>query len=198
MLNHEPSKQDILEAYERIKNQIHKTPLLTSESLNQLFGCKLYFKCENFQKVGAFKFRGASNAVLSLPQSELEKGVITHSSGNHAAALSLAARMKNVPAYIVMPITAPEIKKKAVAGYGAQITFSEPTVKSREETAAKIVAETGATFIHPYDNYTIIAGQATCAKEILEEVNELDYLISPVGGAGLIQYKSHWRRTKGS
>lgn len=186
MLNHEPTKQDILEAHERIKNQIHKTPLLTSESLNKMFGCKLYFKCENLQKVGAFKFRGASNAVLSLPQSELEKGVITHSSGNHAAALSLAARMKNVPAYIVMPITAPEIKKRAVAGYGAQITFSEPTVKSREEKAAEIVSKTGATFIHPYDNYTIIAGQATCAKEIIEEVGNLDYLISPVGGAGLV------------
>jgi threonine dehydratase len=186
MLLHEPSKQDITEAYDRIKSQIHRTPLLTSETLNKMLGCELYFKCENLQKVGAFKFRGASNAVLSLNKDDLEKGVITHSSGNHAAALSLAARMKNVPAYIVMPITAPEIKKKAVAGYGAQITFSEPTVKSREETAAKIVAETGATFIHPYDNYTIIAGQATCAKEILEEVNELDYLISPVGGAGLV------------
>lgn len=186
MLDHEPTKEDILEAHERIRNQIHKTPLLTSESLNKMFNCQLYFKCENFQKVGAFKFRGASNAVLSLPQSELEKGVITHSSGNHAAALSLAARMKNVPAYIVMPVTAPEIKKRAVAGYGAKITFSEPTVKSREEAAKKIVVETGATFIHPYDNYSIIAGQATCTKEMLEEVNDLDYIISPVGGAGLV------------
>ena len=186
MLQNEPTKQDILEAHERIKSQIHRTPLLISESLNKMFGCKLYFKCENLQKVGAFKFRGASNAVLSLPQSELVKGVITHSSGNHAAALSLAARMKNVPAYIVMPATAPEIKKRAVAGYGAQITFSEPTVKSREEKAAEIVSKTGATFIHPYDNYTIIAGQATCAKEIFEEVDDLDYVISPVGGAGLV------------
>ncbi|NMB81704.1 MAG: pyridoxal-phosphate dependent enzyme [Ignavibacteria bacterium] len=185
MLNQEPIKKDIVEAHERIKNQIHKTPLLTSESLNKIFGCELYFKCENFQKVGAFKFRGASNAVLSLDKNELEKGVITHSSGNHAAALSLAAKMKNVPAYIVMPVTAPEIKKRAVAGYGAQITFSEPTVKSREEAARKIVAETGATFIHPYDNYAIIAGQATCAKEMLEDVADLDYIISPVGGAGL-------------
>jgi threonine dehydratase len=186
MIRFEPSKNDILETYERIKNQIHRTPLLTSESLNKMFGCELYFKCENFQKAGAFKFRGASNAVLSLNKNELIKGVITHSSGNHAAALSLAARMKNVPAYIVMPNTAPEIKKKAVADYGAKITFSEPTVKSREETAKMIAEQTGATFIHPYDNYTIIAGQATCAKEIFEEVDDLDYLISPVGGAGLV------------
>ncbi len=186
MIRFEPSKNDILETYERIKNLIHRTPLLTSESLNQMFGCMLYFKCENFQKAGAFKFRGASNAVLSLNKNDLIKGVITHSSGNHAAALSLAARMKNVPAYIVMPNTAPEIKKKAVAAYGAKITFSEPTVKSREETAKKIADQTGATFIHPYDNYTIIAGQSTCAKEIFEEVDDLDYLISPVGGAGLV------------
>lgn len=186
MLNSVPGRNDIIEAHERIKKQIHKTPLLTSDSLNRIAGCSLYFKCENFQKVGAFKFRGASNALLSLEKKDLEKGVTTHSSGNHAAALALAARMLNIPAYIVMPVTAPEIKKKAVAGYGAKITFSEPTVKSREEAAEKIVDETGATFIHPYDNYSIIAGQATCAKEILEEVNDLDYIISPVGGAGLV------------
>ncbi len=186
MLNSEPTRNDIIEAHDRIKRQIHKTPLLTSQSLNRMTGCELYFKCENFQKVGAFKFRGASNALLSLDKKDLEKGVITHSSGNHAAALALAASMLNIPAYIVMPVTAPEIKKKAVAGYGAKITFSEPTVRSREEAAKKIVDETGATFIHPYDNYSIIAGQATCAKEILEEADDLDYIISPVGGAGLV------------
>lgn len=186
LLQHEPTKKDILNAHERIKNQIHRTPILTSTSLNEMFGCSLFFKCENFQKVGAFKFRGASNAVLSLSHEDLQRGVVTHSSGNHAAALSLAARMKNVPAYIVMPNTAPEIKKKAVASYGANITFSKPTVKSREETAAKIIEQTGASFVHPYDNYTIIAGQATCAKEIFEEINDLDCLISPVGGAGLV------------
>lgn len=186
MLNSEPNRNDIIQAHERIKGQIHKTPLYTSDSLNRITGCQIYFKCENFQKVGAFKFRGASNAIISLDKKELEKGVITHSSGNHAAALALAARMLNTPAYIVMPVTAPEIKKKAVAGYGAKITFSEPTVKAREEAAGKIVDETGATFIHPYDNYSIIAGQATCAKEILEEVNDLDYIISPVGGGGLV------------
>jgi len=182
----EPTEEDIISAQQRIKNQIHRTPILTSKSLNEIFGCQMFLKCENFQKVGAFKFRGASNAVLCLADNELKNGVVTHSSGNHAAALSLAAKMKNIPAFIVMPRTAPEIKKTAVAGYGAKITFSEPTVKSREETAAKIIEETGATFIHPYDNYTIIAGQATCAKEVFEEINDLDFLISPVGGAGLV------------
>ncbi|MBM4171907.1 MAG: pyridoxal-phosphate dependent enzyme [Ignavibacteria bacterium] len=182
----EPTEEDIISAQQRIKNQIHRTPILTSKSLNEIFGCQMFLKCENFQKVGAFKFRGASNAVLCLADNELKNGVVTHSSGNHAAALSLAAKMKNIPAFIVMPRTAPEIKKTAVAGYGAKITFSEPTVKSREETAAKIIAETGATFVHPYDNYTIIAGQATCAKEVFEELNDLDFLISPVGGAGLV------------
>jgi threonine dehydratase len=182
----EPTEQDIVTAHQRITNQIHRTPIFTSKSLNEMFCCQFFFKCENFQKVGAFKFRGASNAVLSLSNEELKKGVVTHSSGNHAAALSLAAKMKNSPAFIVMPRTAPVIKKKAVESYGAKITFSEPTVKSREETAAQIIEETGATFIHPYDNYTIIAGQATCAKEIFEEINDLDFLISPVGGAGLV------------
>lgn len=185
MLDNEPSKQDIIEAHNRIKNQIHKTPILTSSSINEIFGVTVYFKCENLQKVGAFKFRGASNSVLSLKKEYVINGVVTHSSGNHAAALSLAARMKNIPAYIVMPRTAPEIKKKAVAGYGAKITFCEPNVKAREEAAISIVESTGANFIHPYDNYTIIAGQATCAKEIFEEITDLDYLISPVGGAGL-------------
>ena len=185
ILENEPTKQDITEAHERIKNQIHRTPILSSSSINKIAGCKLYFKCENLQKVGAFKFRGASNAVLSLSNDELQKGVATHSSGNHAAALASAAKMKNVPAYIVMPRTAPQIKKIAVQGYGAKIIFCEPTLQAREETLAKVVEETGATFIHPYNNYSVIAGQATCAKEIIEENTDLDFIITPVGGGGL-------------
>ena len=186
MLSHEPTKQDILEAHERINKQIRRTPILTSSTLNSIFGCELYFKCENFQKVGAFKFRGASNAVLSLSDKELTAGVATHSSGNHAAALTLAAKMKNIPAYIVMPKTAPEIKKNAVEGYGAKIIFCEPTLQAREEALKKVVEETSAAFIHPYDNYSIIAGQATCAKEIYDELNNLDFIVAPVGGGGLL------------
>ena len=186
MLTNEPTKQNILDAYERIVKQIRRTPILTSSTLNSIFGCELYFKCENFQKVGAFKFRGASNAVLSLGDKELQSGVATHSSGNHAAALALAAKMKNIPSYIVMPKTAPQIKKNAVQGYGAKIIFCEPTLQAREEALNKVVAETGATFIHPYDNYSIIAGQATCAKEIYDDLNDLDFIIAPVGGGGLL------------
>jgi len=186
MLTHEPTKQNILEAHERIIKQIRRTPILTSSTLNSIFGCELYFKCENFQKVGAFKFRGASNSVLSLSETELRSGVATHSSGNHAAALALAAKMKNIPSYIVMPKTAPQIKKNAVQGYGAKIIFCEPTLQAREEALKKVVEETGAIFIHPYDNYSIIAGQATCAKEIFDELSNLDFIIAPVGGGGLL------------
>lgn len=182
----EPSKEEIIEAYYRIKNHVHRTPILTSSLLNSMFGCNLFFKCENFQKAGAFKFRGATNAVLSLNDDEIRNGVATHSSGNHAAALSLAAKLKNVPAFIVMPRTAPDIKKNAVKGYEAKIIFCEPNLKSREETLNSVIKETGAVFIHSYDNYTIIAGQSTCAKEIFEEVNNLDFIITPVGGGGLL------------
>jgi len=180
------SKQDLIDARERIKNQIKRTPIFTSSSINSILGCNLFFKCENFQKVGAFKFRGASNAVLSLEEKELKRGVATHSSGNHAAALALAAKMKNVPAYIVMPRTAPEIKKKAVEGYGARIIFCVPTLKAREESLNKIIEETHATFIHPYDNYNVIAGQSTAAQEIFDELHDLDFIITPVGGGGLL------------
>jgi threonine dehydratase len=185
-LSNKPTKEEIIEAYERIKNQIKQTPILTSSSINDITGCELFFKCENFQKVGAFKFRGASNAVLSLSNSDLQNGVATHSSGNHAAALALAAKTRNIPAYIVMPHTAPAIKKKAVEGYGAKIIFCEPTLQSREETLKDIVAKTGAVFIHPFDNYSVIAGQATCTKEIFEEIQDLDFIFSPVGGGGLL------------
>jgi len=186
MLTTEPGKKEIIEAHERIKHQIHNTPILTSSSINSISGCNLYFKCECHQKVGAFKFRGASNAVLSIPPENLSRGVTTHSSGNHAAALSLAARMLNIPAYIVMPRTAPEIKKKAVAGYGAKIYFCEPTLDAREKTLEEAVKETGAAFIHPYDNYSVIAGQATAAKEVYEKISDLDFIIAPVGGGGLL------------
>lgn len=185
-MNHIPTIENINEAHDRIKKYIHKTPLLTSQSVNEIAGCEIFFKCENLQKVGAFKFRGATNAVLSLTNEELVKGVATHSSGNHAAALALAARNVGAKAYIVMPTSAPQIKKDAVAGYGAEIIFCEPTLEARETTLNKVVEKTGATFIHPYNNYTIIAGQATAAKELIEEAGELDIIMAPVGGGGLL------------
>ncbi|MFY0591731.1 pyridoxal-phosphate dependent enzyme [Roseivirga sp.] len=180
------SYQEIQKAHELISPYIHKTPILTSESVNEIAGCELYFKCENFQKIGAFKARGGVNAVMSLPEAQRQNGVVTHSSGNHAQAIALAAKMAGVPAYIVMPKTAPEVKKKAVAGYGAQITFCEPTQQSREENATRIQEETGATFISPYNDYSVITGQATCAKELLAEQQDLDIVIAPVGGGGLL------------
>ncbi|MEG8946718.1 pyridoxal-phosphate dependent enzyme [Rosettibacter firmus] len=188
-LKKEPSKQDIIEAHERIKNYIHRTPILTSSSINSLFGCNLFFKCENFQKVGAFKIRGASNSVFSLSEDEIQNGVATHSSGNHAAALALSAKIRNIPAYIVMPKTATRTKISAVESYGGKIIYCEPNLKSREETLKNIINETNAVFVHSYDNYSVIAGQATCAKEIYEELNnkvKLDFIIAPVGGGGLL------------
>jgi threonine dehydratase len=181
-----PTLQDIRIAAERILPYIHRTPVLTSSSINRILGAEFHFKCENFQKVGAFKYRGATNAVLSLPQEELSHGVGTHSSGNHAAALALAARTAGVPAYIVMPRTAPEIKKVAVAGYGALITFCEPTLEARESTMQRVQKETGCTFIHPYNRFEIIAGQGTAALELLEEEPDLDIIMAPVGGGGLL------------
>ncbi|WP_299578297.1 pyridoxal-phosphate dependent enzyme [uncultured Sunxiuqinia sp.] len=181
-----PDYTDVVQAHERIRSLVHRTPVLTSRSLNAITGAQLYFKCENLQKVGAFKFRGACNAVFSLSNEQVASGVCTHSSGNHAAALALAARMRGVPAYIVMPRNAPSIKKKAVEGYGAQITFCEPTLASRESTLAEIAAKTGATEIHPYNNFDVIAGQGTAAKELLEEVGPLDILLCPIGGGGLL------------
>ena len=181
-----PTFSDIVSAHQRITGIIHKTPVLTSSSINKILGAELYFKCENFQKVGAFKFRGACNAVLSLKKEEASKGVATHSSGNHAAALALAASMKGIPAYIVMPENAPEIKKKAVAGYGGIITFCEPTLKAREDTLELIVKKTGATVVHPYNNFNVICGQGTACKELLEEITTLDIVVSPVGGGGLL------------
>jgi len=185
-MNQLPTFSDIEKAHDRIRPFIHRTPVLTSQSINQIVGAELFFKCENLQKVGAFKFRGACNSVLALSDEEAEKGVCTHSSGNHAAALALAARMRGIPAYIVMPENAPEIKKKAVAGYGAQITFCEPTLAARELTLKKVAAETGATEIHPYNYFNVICGQGTAAKELIEETGPLDIVIAPVGGGGLL------------
>jgi threonine dehydratase len=181
-----PSLSDIKAAYSRIKPFIHHTPVLTSIQLNTLFGCEMYFKCENFQKVGAFKFRGATNAVLSLTDDEKKRGVVTHSSGNHAAALALASSMNGVKSWIVMPETAPAVKKNAVAGYGAEITFCKPTLQSREETTRRIMERTGATLVHPYDNFNVICGQGTAALELLEEHSDLEIVIAPIGGGGLM------------
>lgn len=176
----------IKEAHDRIKPVIHCTPVLTSEGINSIINSKVYFKSENFQKVGAFKARGAINAVLSLNKEELSKGVATHSSGNHAAALALAAKNQNVKAYIVMPRTAPQVKIDAVKEYGAEIEFCEPTLQARESTLKKVVDRTGAIFIHPYDNYDIIAGQGTAALELLDQSPNLDLVMAPIGGGGLM------------
>lgn len=177
---------DIRTAAQRINPYIHRTPVLTNESLNRQTGAQVYLKCENLQKVGAFKFRGACNAVFSLVDEEAALGVSTHSSGNHAQALALAAKLRGIPAYIVMPRNAPNVKKEAVAGYGGQITFCEPTLEARESTLAKIAQETGSTVVHPYDNERVIAGQGTAALELLEEIPDLDVIVAPVGGGGLI------------
>ena len=181
-----PALNDILEAAERIKPYVHRTPVLTNESLNQKVGAQVFLKCENLQKVGAFKFRGACNAVFSLSDEEAMRGVVTHSSGNHAAALALAAKMRGIPAYIVMPSNAPSVKKEAVAGYGGQITFCEPTLAARESTMEGIRQKTGATVVHPYNNEKVIAGQGTAAMELLEDIPDLDVIIVPVGGGGLL------------
>ena len=173
-------------AADRIAGRVHRTPVLTSTALNAMAGASLYFKCENFQKVGAFKMRGATNAVLSLTDEEAARGVATHSSGNHAQALALAARDRGVPAYIVMPSTAPGVKRAAVEGYGAEIITCEPTLQAREETLEAVVARTGAAFVHPYDDDRIIAGQGTAALELLVEVPDLNVVMTPVGGGGLL------------
>jgi len=181
-----PGFQDIEIAHERIHEVIHRTPVMTCRGIDAICGVNIFFKCENFQKVGAFKFRGASNAVLSMPMEEISGGVATHSSGNHAAALALAASQRGVPCYIVMPRTAPAIKKKAVEAYGGIITFCEPTLEARESTLKQVVEKTGAVVVHPYNNPLVIAGQGTAALELLRDVHELDAVIAPVGGGGLL------------
>jgi threonine dehydratase len=181
-----PNIDNIYEAAERIKPYIHKTPVMTSRAINEIAGCEIFFKCENFQRVGAFKFRGASNAVFSLNNNEAENGVATHSSGNHAQALSLAAKIRGINATIVMPSNSPKVKKNAVLGYGGKIVFCEPTLEARETTLEKVIIETGATFIHPYNNFNVISGQGTAALELINDISDLDYIITPVGGGGLL------------
>ncbi|MEA3225979.1 MAG: pyridoxal-phosphate dependent enzyme [Planctomycetota bacterium] len=180
-----PALEEIREAAGRIEPYAHRTPVLTCKAINAMVGAEIFFKCENFQKAGAFKFRGATNAVFSLTEDEASRGVATHSSGNHAAALALAARTRGVRAYVVMPQNAPQVKKDAVAGYGAEITFCTPTLQAREQTLAKVVEQTGAAVVHPYNDYRIIAGQATAALELMEDAANLDIIMTPIGGGGL-------------
>lgn len=182
----QPSFADVGAAAERIRPFAHRTPVLTCSSLDAMVGASLFFKCENFQKVGAFKFRGACNAVFSLGEEEARRGVATHSSGNHAAALSLAARLRGVPAHVVMPRTSRAVKRAAVAGYNGRIVLCEPTLAAREATLAEVVADTGATVVHPYNDARVIAGQGTAALELLEDVRGLDVVMTPVGGGGLL------------
>ncbi|WP_373055535.1 pyridoxal-phosphate dependent enzyme [Zunongwangia sp. H14] len=180
------SKQELEEVHKRILPYIHITPVLQSGLLNKISGADLYFKCENFQRMGAFKMRGATNAILQLSKEQQQKGVVTHSSGNFAQALSLAAKSLGVPAYIVMPSTAPQVKKDAVKTYGGKITECAPNLKDREETAEKIMRETGAAFLHPSNNTNVILGQGTAAMELLKEHQDLDFMVTPVGGGGLV------------
>ena len=181
-----PSAADIQQSHTLIQPYIHRTPVLTCQSINRISGAQLFFKCENFQKIGAFKMRGASNAALRLDETARQKGLATHSSGNHAQAVAKIAQALGVPAHIVMPENAPSVKREATAGYGARIVLCEATQAARESTLAQVLAETGATFIHPYDDYNVIAGQATAALELIQEVADLDAIISPIGGGGLM------------
>jgi threonine dehydratase len=176
----------IRQAHERIRPRIHRTPVLTSHSIDALAGARLFFKCENLQKTGSFKIRGATNAIFSLSNDQAHLGVVTHSSGNHAAAVACAAAWRGIPASIVMPKNAPSVKCRAVESYGGKITFCEPNVKSRSETAARIQVETGAIMVHPYDDDRIIAGQATAARELLEDFPQLVAVLAPVSGGGLL------------
>jgi len=181
-----PSLEDVRRAAERLGGRAHRTPVLRSRSLDELSGAVLYFKCENMQRVGAFKFRGATNAVQSLTEKEAARGVATHSSGNHAAALALAARERGIPAWVVMPTTAPEVKQRAVRAFGATVVGCEPTLASREAALEEVVQRTGAHVVHPYNDARVIAGQGTAALELLEDVGDLDAIVTPVGGGGLI------------
>ncbi len=181
-----PDKNELQETRHRLAPFVHRTPVFTSGLLNELSGAELFFKCENFQKAGAFKFRGALNAVLQLSPAARQRGVATHSSGNHAQALALAARLHGLRAYIVMPNNAPAVKKAATAGYGGQITECEPSLAAREATLQEIIKETGATLVHPYDNHQVICGQSTATQELLQQVNDLQAVVAPVGGGGLL------------
>lgn len=181
-----PDLAAVRAAHDRIRPFVHRTPVLTCQSLDKLAGCRVFFKCENLQKVGAFKARGAVNAVMSLPDADAARGVVTHSSGNHAAALAYAGRLRGIRVDVVMPTNAPPVKRAAVEGYGGIVTPCEPTLESRESTAAKIIAELGSTMIHPFNDHRVIAGQATAVVELLEDHPDLDVVLSPVGGGGLL------------
>ncbi len=181
-----PTYEDMVAAHERVKPYVHKTPVLTSSFLNQLTGAELFFKCENFQKAGAFKVRGACNAVFGLSEEMAKKGVATHSSGNHALSLSYAAGRRGIPCHVVMPRTAPQAKKDAVIGYGGVITECEPSTSSREAVFAEVQAETGAEFVHPYNDHRVIAGQGTCSRELHDQVHDLDAVVAPIGGGGMV------------
>jgi threonine dehydratase len=181
-----PSLADMLTAHERIKPHIHRTPVLTSHVIDEVAGAKLFFKCENFQKAGAFKARGASNAVFGLSDAQASKGVATHSSGNHGTCLSYAAGRRGIPCTVVMPRTAPQAKKDAVRGYGGKVVECEPSTLSREAVFAEVVAETDAEFVHPYNDPRVIAGQCSCSKELIEQVDTLDAVIAPIGGGGMV------------
>ena len=181
-----PTYDDVVAAHDRIAPHIHRTPILTSSYFNGLTGAELFFKCENFQKAGAFKVRGACNAVFGLSDEMAKKGVATHSSGNHALSLSYAAGRRGIPCYVVMPRTAPQAKKDAVRGYGGIITECEPSTSSREAVFAEVQAETGAEFVHPYNDPRVIAGQGTCSREMMEQVEGLDAVIAPIGGGGMV------------
>jgi threonine dehydratase len=181
-----PDFEQIRQARERIAPHIYRTPMQRSSSLDRAAGGRLFFKCENFQKTGSFKIRGATNAIHSLDDEIARRGVVTHSSGNHGAAVAYAARGRGIPAWVVVPENAPEIKRRAIADFGAEIVTSKPTMESRESTARAILERTGATLIHPYDDDRIIAGQATATVELLEDAGELDYIFAPVSGGGLL------------
>jgi threonine dehydratase len=181
-----PTFDDVLAAHARIEPYIHRTPVLTSSYLNDLTGAELFFKCENFQKAGAFKVRGACNAVFGLSDAMAAKGVCTHSSGNHALSLSYAAGRRGIPCNVVMPRTAPQAKKDAVRGYGGVITECEPSTTSREAVFAEVQARTGGEFVHPYNDPRVIAGQATCSRELMDQVEGLEAVIAPIGGGGMI------------
>ena len=183
---HPPTWEAILEAHARIAPRIHRTPVLTSASLDALAGARLFFKCENLQKTGSFKIRGATNAIFSLSEKEAARGIVTVSSGNHGAAVACAAAWRGVPAWIVVPRNAPKVKIQAIEAYGGKITFCEPIMSARKETCDRVQAETGAVLVHPYDDDRIIAGQATGAKEVLEEIGDLDAVLAPVSGGGLL------------
>lgn len=181
-----PTLADVVTAHSRIKPHIHCTPVLTSSFINSLVGAELFFKCENFQKAGAFKARGASNAVFGLSDEQAARGVATHSSGNHGTCLSYAAGRRDIRCTVVMPRTAPQAKKDAVRGYGGRVVECEPSTSSREAVFADVVAETGAEFVHPYNDPRVIAGQATCSMELIEQVDRLDAVVAPIGGGGMV------------